>query len=157
MTNPDNSQKKKILPSCGLGCPGRPQSKIERKWKEGYVHGPCYKLKKKSVEHENDRDTNCNWCTWNSHQRIYTGTEGFGNKRKSRDHPTNCIVEIGQNNEKCPRDLRRLAVTQTPVRNHRLKLVWENLKRVVIKIIIWYNPQWINKGKRKSRNKRTNR
>ena len=35
------------------------------------------------------------------------------------------ITEIGQNNEDSPGDLRRLAVTQTPVRNHQLRLEWK--------------------------------
>ena len=33
------------------------------------------------------------------------------------------IIKISQNTEKRPGDLRRLAVTQTPVRNHQLMLV----------------------------------
>ena len=33
------------------------------------------------------------------------------------------IIKIGQNTEKSPGDLRRLAVTQTHVRNHRQKSV----------------------------------
>ena len=32
-------------------------------------------------------------------------------------------IEIGQNTDKGPGELRRLAVTQTPVRNHRVTLV----------------------------------
>ena len=51
------------------------------------------------------------------------GTGGFGNKTTSGDHPNYSIVEIGQNTEKSPGDLRRLAVTQTPVKNHQLTLV----------------------------------
>ena len=35
--------------------------------------------KKKTVEHESDNYTNCNWCSWYSHQRIGTKTGGFGN------------------------------------------------------------------------------
>ena len=35
----------------------------------------------------------------------------FVNKKKSGDHPNYCIIEIGQNTEKSPGDLRRLAVT----------------------------------------------
>ena len=38
------------------------------------------------------------------------------------------IVEIGQNTEKSPGDLRRLAVTQTPVENHQLTLMCQTLK-----------------------------
>ena len=33
------------------------------------------------------------------------------------------ITENGQNTKKSPGDLRRLAVTQTPVKNHRLTLM----------------------------------
>ena len=36
----------------------------------------------------------------------------------SGDHPNNSIIEDGQNTEKSPSDLRRLAVTQTPVKNN---------------------------------------
>ena len=54
---------------------------------------------KKTMEDENDSNTNCNWCARYSHQRIGTGTGG----------------------------LRRLTVTQTPVENHQLMLVWKTL------------------------------
>ena len=37
-------------------------------------------------------------------------------------------VDISQNIEKSLEDLRRLVVTQTPVRNHQLTLVWKTLK-----------------------------
>ena len=37
------------------------------------------------------------------------------------------IVENGQNTKKSPEDLRRLAVTQTPVKNYRLTLMWKAL------------------------------
>ena len=33
------------------------------------------------------------------------------------------IIKVGQNTEKRSGDLRRLAVTQTPVKNHQLTLV----------------------------------
>ena len=78
---------------------------------------------KKTMELESDSDTNCNLRTRYSHQRIGTETGGLGNKRKSGDHPNYSIFEIGQNTEKSPGNLRRLAVTQTPVKNHRLTLV----------------------------------
>ena len=38
---------------------------------------------------------------------------------KSEIHRNYCIIEIGQNTEKSPGDLRRLAVTQTPVKDHQ--------------------------------------
>ena len=43
---------------------------------------------------------------------------GLRNKRTCGDHPNYCIIEIGQNTEKSPGDLRRLAVAQTPVKDH---------------------------------------
>ena len=58
------------------------------------------------------------------------------NWRTCRDHPNYSIVEIGQNTEKSLSDLRRLAVTQTPVKDHKLTLVWKNLQVVVVVIII---------------------
>ena len=56
--------------------------------------------------------TNCNWCSWYTHQRIDKGTGGRGMKRTSGDHSNYGIIEIGQNTEKSPGDMRRL-VTQT--------------------------------------------
>ena len=38
-------------------------------------------------------------------------TRGLENKRTSGDYPNYYIIEIGQNTEKSPGDLRRLAVT----------------------------------------------
>ena len=34
------------------------------------------------------------------------------------DQPSNSIIKIDQNTEKSPEDLKSLAVTQTPVKNH---------------------------------------
>ena len=46
-------------------------------------------------------------------------------KRISWDHPNYSMVEISQ---KSLGDMRRLAVTKTPVKNHQLPPVWETLK-----------------------------
>ena len=85
---------------------------------------------KKTVEHESDIYTISNWCSWYSQQRINRGTGGLRNKRTSGDHRNYCIIEISQNTEKSPGDLRKLAVTKTPVRNHKLTLKWKTIKRV---------------------------
>ena len=45
----------------------------------------------------------------------------------SGDHPNYYIIKKGQNTEKRPEDLRRLAVTQTPVKDHRLTLIRKTL------------------------------
>ena len=57
--------KKKNLQNCRLCCPGWPQNKTERMWKEGYVPRPC-KGFEKAVEQESDDCTNCDWCFWHN-------------------------------------------------------------------------------------------
>ena len=37
---------------------------------------------KKSMEHKDDGNTSCNWCTWSGLQRL-----GIGNQKKNQDHP----------------------------------------------------------------------
>ena len=54
---------------------------------------------------------------------ITKGTGEFGSWRRSGDHPNYYIIENVQNTEKIPGGLRRLAVTQTPVKNHQLTLM----------------------------------
>ena len=50
-----------------------------------------------------------------------------GGRVGGRDHPNDNIIENGQNTEKSPRDLRWLAVTQTPMKDNQLKLMWKTL------------------------------
>ena len=57
---------------------------------------------------------------------LSTVTKGFlrlGNKVTSGDHPNNYIIENGQNTEKSPGNLRRLAVTQTLGKDHQQTLM----------------------------------
>ena len=63
------------------------------------------------MEYDGDNYTNCDWCIWYSNERISKGTGGLGSWRTSGDHPNDNIIENGQNIEKSPGDLRRLAVT----------------------------------------------
>ena len=44
------------------------------------------------------------------------------NRRTSRDHPNYSIINIGQITEKRDGNLRRLAVTQTPMKDDQLTL-----------------------------------
>ena len=75
------------------------------------------------MEHKGDNYTNYDWCFWHGNQRIIKGPGGFGSWRPSGDHPNNSIIENGQNTEKSPGDLRRLAVTQSPVKDHQMSLI----------------------------------
>ena len=83
------------------------------KW---YMHNP---------EHESDDYTNCNWCSWYSHQRIGTKTGRLGKNRTGEHSPNNSNIQIGQNTEKSLGDFRKLTVTQTPVENHSITLMWK--------------------------------
>ena len=51
---------------------------------------------------------------------LLKGLEDFGSWRTSGDNPNYSIIENGQNTEKSPGDLSRLAVSQTQVKNHQL-------------------------------------
>ena len=51
-----------------------------------------------------------------SHRRNIKGTGGLENKTTSGGHPKYYIIENGQNTEKSPGDLKRLAVTQTQIK-----------------------------------------
>ena len=75
------------------------------------------------MEHDCDGDTSCNWCTWNDRHRFRKRFETIGNQWKNREHPNYSIIKIGQNIEKSPVDLRRLALPQTPGKKHQLTLV----------------------------------
>ena len=54
----------------------------------------------------------------------------FKSLRTIWDYPIYSIIRIGQNTEKNPEDLRRLAFTQTPVENYQLMLIGKTAKEV---------------------------
>ena len=56
-------------------------------------------------------------------ERIIKGPGRFGSWRTSGDLPNNSIIKNGQNTVKDPGDMRRLAVTQSPVKDHQLTLM----------------------------------
>ena len=55
-------------------------------------------------------------------------TGRFGNWRASRDHPDYRIIKIGENNNKNPGYLKRLAVTQAPMKDNQQTLVGKTRK-----------------------------
>ena len=57
-----------------------------------------------------------------------TKTWRIGNNRAIGDHSNYRITKTSQNTEKSPGDLRRLAVNQTPVKNHQLTQIWTTRK-----------------------------
>ena len=88
------------------------------------------KESKKELEGEGDDYISCNWCVWNNNERLTKGIGGLGGWWTSGDHPHYYIIENGQNTEKSPGDLRSLAVTQSPVKNHQLTLMWKTLMSI---------------------------
>ena len=84
----------------------------KKKWKESWVFRTC-KGTNKTEEHEGGSNTNCSWHTWNGSQRFAKETGRVENRRMNQDHSEYSIVQISQDTEKGPRNLRRLAVTQT--------------------------------------------
>ena len=74
---------------------------------------------KKTMEHENDGDTDSNWRARNSHQSIGKETGRIGNKKMSGDHTNYSIVKLDKNTEKSPVDLSRLAVARTPEKDRQ--------------------------------------
>ena len=103
--------------------PGDHRLKLKESEKRDRYQDLARELRKKTMEHESDGDTNYNWGALYSYQKIDKGTGGLGNKKSNGDHLNYSIIKIGQNTEKSPGDLRRFAVTQTPVENHQLTLV----------------------------------
>ena len=67
---------------------------------------------------------------------VIKGPRRFGSWRPSGDYPNDCIIENGQNTEKSPGDLRRLAVPQSPVKDHQITLMLKILEIILIDWLI---------------------
>ena len=61
---------------------------------------------------------------------LLKGLEDLEVGRRVEDYPNDSIAENGQNTEKSPGDLRRLPVTQTPVKKTSVNTDVKNSKRV---------------------------
>ena len=68
-------------------------------------------------------DTNGNECTRNNLQRLCKGTRSSRSQRTSRGHLENSNIKISLNSVISLGDLRKLAVTQTQVKDHQLTFV----------------------------------
>ena len=99
---------------------------IEKRYK--YLELARELKKQATMEREGDGDVYCNLCTRNNYQNIDKRTRRHRNPRTSTEHPDYSIIKIGVNTEKSSGELRRLAVSQTPVKNHHLTLVWKKHK-----------------------------
>ena len=77
----------------------------------------------KIMEHEGDNYTNCDWCFWYSNWRILKGLEELEVGGRKETIQTTGLLRA----EKSPGDLRRLAVTQTPMTDYQQTLMWKTL------------------------------
>ena len=118
----NNQQKLRICRILGIAVPADHRVKLKVKRR---ISTWTLLRNWKTVEYENDYYTNCFSCSWYCHWKINKEPVGLGNNRTRKDHPNYCIIENGQNTEKSPRDLGRLAVSQTSVKNHQLTLMWK--------------------------------
>ena len=67
---------------------------------------------------------------------ISKGLVRIGNRKTNRDHPNYSNVENGENTEKSAADIRRLTVTQTPVKDRQLTVVSKTPKEYPNKQIL---------------------
>ena len=65
----------------------------------------CQGTKNKVMTNESDSNTNCNWHFWNRHKGFLRGLEELEIRMRIY-----IIVNLGQNTEKSPGDLKTLAV-----------------------------------------------
>ena len=75
------------------------------------------------MEYESDDYTNCGCCFWHNNLGIIKRPGGIGSWQTGRDYRNDSIAENGQDLGTSPGDRMRLAVTQTPVKNHQLILM----------------------------------
>ena len=57
------------------------------------------------------------------------------------------IIKIGQDTEKSPGDLRWLAVTQSPLRNYQITLLWKTLKKSTMIVMMFYTREMTLTGR----------
>ena len=81
------------------------------------------------MEHKDNNDTYGNMYKGSNPQRFGKWTRTLRHQRTSREYPNYSIIQFSQNTKKSPRDLKKLVVIQTPVKDHQLNLAWENLKK----------------------------
>ena len=75
------------------------------------------------MEHAVDSVVSCNRCVWNGSQSLEKEVGIVGNQRTNEAYPEYKIVEIGQNVDVCPEDLRGVAIIQIPVKDRQKMLV----------------------------------
>ena len=105
----------RVYSNCCCSCSFEPEIII--------IGQSSHKMYSNNILNFQESTTMLNACTKKSGNLLKaprTMTTGLGNNKTSGNHPNYCSIEIGQNTEKSPGDWRRLAVTQTPVKDYQL-------------------------------------
>ena len=92
--------------------------------KAGQMYGPKQRAEK-AVKHEGDGDISSIVGPWNNPWEPGNETWRTGDYKKNWNYTSHSTTKISQDTEKSLGDLRRLAVTYTPVKSHLLELVWK--------------------------------
>ena len=104
------------------------------------INRPFKRTEKKTMEHESDSD-NCNWHTRHSHQRIGTGTGGYGIRGRVETIQTTALLRSA-------RILRRVRETCSPSESNEKPLanagVKNSQKCKIINIFATLNLEGIN-------------
>ena len=88
------------------------------------------------MEHVGDGDTNSNWCTRYRHQRICTRTGDLEIRGRVETIQSTALLRSAKIVRRFPETWGNFTVTQTPMRNYLLTLVWKTLKMIILIIII---------------------
>ena len=116
LTTKKKSKKRKL--SCRFWRSSEPQNDNKRKWKDWQMLKPCQSILKKTCGTWGKR---WYWLYLVHLERSPKAWKKDMNivNQKNRDYQDHRIVELGQNTERSPGDLSKLAVIQTSVENHK--------------------------------------
>ena len=107
-------QQKRTCWIMDFAVPADHRVKLKKTKKRDKYQDLARELKKETMEYESYGETNCNWCT---RYRLAQGLEDLETRGRVETIQTTALLGSAKNSEKSPGDLRRLAITQTPVKN----------------------------------------
>ena len=122
-----NNKKKKICKIVDFAVPADHRIKLKECEKRDRYHDLARELKKKLWNMKVTIIPIVISAFGTLRKGLLKVSGGFGSWRPSEDHPNNSTIEDGQNTEKSPGDLKRLAVTQSLLKYHQLTLMGKTL------------------------------
>ena len=114
-----------------VAVPAKYRIKIKANEKKNDKYLDLARELKKAVEHECYSVASSNYFTWNDPQSLRKSSRRDGIRRTSGNYPIYRFVWFHHKTEKSAGELRRLAVTQTPVKRSSANAGKKNSKRVI--------------------------